>query len=407
MNRPELVAPAATIVCAEAAMRSGADAVYAGVGPHNLRANAPNLSMGDLRDLLELRTALRRKAYVVLNSMPDDRDLEHIRGLLVELVERKTLPDALIVSDPGVLAECRKSVPQCRLHLSTQTGTFNTAAMRFWADQGIRRVVLPRECTLEQIAGLSRAGCCETEVFIHGAMCVAVSGRCLLGAYQHGRHANRGDCPQPCRSRYRIQLADRAGGWLDAEEDGEGAYLLNSKDLNSIEILPSIIAAGVSALKIEGRNKTEHYVATVCGIYRQAIDACMAAGTAYRVSDEWRAELDRLEHRPYTTGFYAGEMVLQDVRSARNDAAQRIVGIVKAFIGGGLPVIDVKNRFCAGEALTVSPVSHKLPAYPLTFTSLTDLGGVALDCGRPGRLVVGWGAAALREGDLIRRENGR
>jgi putative protease len=404
---PELLAPAGTFATAEAAFDHGADAVYVGAGQCNLRAHAANLSIPDLSALLDLSHRRAKKVYVTLNMMPDDAAMADIKQTIEALSRLAIPPDALIVSDPGVLACCRDLLPHSPLHLSTQTGIFCAAAMRFWKEQGVSRIILPRELTIDQVAALAGADLVETELFIHGAMCVSVSGRCLLGAYIDGRHPNKGDCTQPCRLRYRIGPIDSGGEpveqWFDAEESGSGVFLLNSKDLCGLPILQAIIKTGVTSLKIEGRNKSLHYVATVVRVYRVALDAWTADPAAFSVLDEWKKELDAVEHRPYTTGFYGGEHQLQAVFASKSGAVVQMAGIVKGIMPDGAPVIDVKSVFRPNDRLQVLPLNRKIGPFEISFVSLTDIAGTSLGYAPLNRLVLGRGVAGLRQGDIIRK----
>jgi putative protease len=405
---PELLAPAGSVAIAEAAFDHGADAVYAGFGQENLRAHAPALEPGDLRALLDRAHSRGKKVYVTLNCIPDDPMLTRIETTIANMAAMPLLPHAVIVSDPGVLTLCRNALPAVAIHLSTQTGVFNAAALRFWRDQGVARIILPRELTLEQAGVFSAEQGVEIELFVHGAMCVSISGRCLLGAYLDGRHPNKGDCTQPCRLRYRIDPIDPLGTpadrWFEAEESAGGVFLMNSKDLCGLSILPDIVKTGVHALKIEGRNKGIHYVATVVRVYRAALDACVADPSGFTVRKEWQRELDTVEHRPYTTGFYGGELQLQSVFASKSEATARMAGIIKGILSDGAPVIDVRGVFRPGERLQVLPVNRKIIPYETVFSSLTDLGGISLDQAPLHRLVVGRGGApGFRPGDLLRK----
>ncbi len=407
MKPPELLAPAGTFEAAEAAFLHGANAVYIGIGKLNLRAHSPNFAIEDMPELLDMAHKSNGKVYAALNLMPDQTAIPVVRELLVKLCEKKCIPDAFIISDPGVLVLCKEILPSAELHLSTQTGTFNLVSLDFWKKQGVARAVLPREFTLSQIREASLANIMETEIFIHGAMCVSISGRCLLGAYLGERHPNRGDCPQPCRYRYRLSPVqsenENPGIWFDAEESDDGVYLMNSKDLCTIDILPQIISSGVNSLKIEGRNKSVHYVASVVRVYRAAIDSFLNDGADYRVHSQWRKELDALDHRTYTTGFYNGELLIQDVFSSKASTKSRVIGTIKAILPGGLPVVDVKNSFCMGEALEIIPVQQSLEPYPIQFTKITDLSGNQIERAPSSRLVIGITEKSLRIGDMIRR----
>jgi U32 family peptidase len=407
---PELLAPAGSVAIAEAAFDHGADAVYVGLGQENLRAHAPFLTANDLRVLLDIAQSRGKRVYVALNSMPDEDMLARIRATIAAIAGMEKKPHAIIVSDPGVLSACRKELPGIPLHLSTQTGVFNSATLRFWKEQGITRIVLPRELTLEQIRVLAADPNVETELFIHGAMCVSVSGRCLLGAYLDERHPNKGDCTQPCRLRYRIDPVDPAGHaagiWLEAEEASEGVFLLNSKDLCVLPILPDILKTSVRALKIEGRNKSLHYVATVVRVYRQAIDACRADPDDFAARPEWERELDAIEHRPYTTGFYHGEKRLQAVFIPKSKPNVTMAGIVKGAMPDGSPVIDVRSVFRPGDRLQVLPINKNAKPFIDGVTQILDLCGSPLAFAPLHRVVTVRGIKGLQPGDLLRIVHG-
>lgn len=403
VRQPELLAPAGTFGIAISALEHGADAVYVGAGRHTLRAQSPGLDSDQLGELLEAARGRSARVYMVLNTMPPDEELGEIRSLLSRFARAGAVPDAVIVSDPGVMAMARELLPGAALHLSTQTGTFNTETLRFWHRQGISRVVLPRELTLEQITRLAQADICELEVFAHGAMCVSISGRCLLGLYLAGRHANRGDCPQPCRLAYEIRpVGEGSERWMKAHEDERGTYLLNARDLNTLPILPRIVQAGVAALKIEGRTKGEHAVATVVHVYREALDACLADPDGYEVRAEWQRELRRLEHRAYTTGFYDGDLTLQAVHSPKSGGAYRQVGIVRLVRTDGTVVVEVKNTFGPGDTLHVLPSRPGRAIFETVLDDIRDLEGTPLRKATANRIVAGRPRDKLHPGDMLR-----
>ena len=253
----------------------------------------------------------------------------------------------------------------------------------------------------------------ETEIFVHGAMCVSVSGRCLLGAYLTKRHPNFGDCSQPCRLKYHIapyrEEKEDNKDWLTVMEEagswsgGGGSFILNSKDLNTLSILPQILATGVSALKIEGRNKSTHYVASVVKVYREALDTCVKDPERYFVRPEWADELERLDHRPYTTGFYAGEYDLQEAGRSQALSERRIVASVKALLMNGKAVVDVKNPFTASDSFNVLPVKYGLAPFLLRVTSLSDMNGNPVERALTNRVVVISADKDLHVGDMLRK----
>ena len=407
MNKPELLAPAGNFECLDAVIHHGADAVYAGVSHFNLRARSPNFTPKEIVDVIHYVQGKNKKIYIVLNTMPTDNQLPEIEKYIHQLSQEKKLPDAFIVSDPGIIHLCKRYFKSPTLHLSTQTGTFNRYAMEFWISQGISRIVLPRELNLNQIRAMNRLNQCETELFIHGAMCVSISGRCLLGAYLSERHPNQGDCPQPCRYTYDISVSEThtntSKEWFTAEEDSRGVYLFNSKDLNTLSILPEILESGVSSLKIEGRNKSVHYVSSVVKIYRAAIDRYYENQLDYTPEAIWFDELNILDHRPYTTGFYKDDYCIQEYAHSKVQSKVRLVGMVKALLKGGTAVIDVKNPFSVGEHLHIFPVSKKVDQYDIEFSELNDLNGNSLDRALTNHLVLVDPIYKLSVGDIIRR----
>jgi putative protease len=268
--------------------------------------------------------------------------------------------------------------------------------------------------TLEEVTAFNKNVTVETELFVHGAMCVSISGRCLLGAYFGGRHghANQGDCPQPCRLKYRIvppegdKNHDAEGMTIEEFPDTSGhggeAYLLNSKDLNTLPILPRILETGVSALKIEGRNKSPHYVASVVKVYREALDLCLEKPLEYSIRPQWAEELDRLDHRTYTTGFYGSDYSLQEVHFSQTLSGYRITGSVKGVLDKGEAVIDVKNPFTVEDTFNVLPVKKGEASYELRLTALTDINGNPIDRAITHRVVLAECGSRLRVGDMLR-----
>ncbi|MBD3347551.1 MAG: U32 family peptidase [Chitinivibrionales bacterium] len=406
-KKPELLAPAGSYQIAEAAFSHGADAVYIGLGKHNLRAHSPNCSPEELGEVIRLARENHKKVFTALNVMPDDKKIEEIDAELVDLKSRGIFPHAFIVSDPGVMLLCKKHCPEIPLHLSTQTGMFNSRAMQFWASQGIERVILPRELSIGQIADISSHALTETEVFIHGAMCMSISGRCLLGAYMANRHPNFGDCPQPCRLKYRIaplyDNKEASEEWITIEQEPDEAYILNSKDLNTLSILDEIIATGVSSLKIEGRNKSIHYVSAVVKAYREAIDLCLKNPSLYEPQPHWIEELDNLDHRPYTTGFYNGEIALQEIFSSKAAQSIRVVGIVRELFQDNRAVIEVKNPFTMGEQLSILPSKPGKIPFETEIRTISDLHKRDLERAVTNKLAVITTDRKLHVGDMMRR----
>ncbi len=298
----ELLAPAGNLEKLKTAVRFGADAVYCGAGNYSLRTFDTSFSLEDLKEGVRFAHEHGCKVYLAMNIFAFDNDLDKMITYFQEA--EKSGIDAVIVSDPGVVYRLNMLGTNTKIHLSTQANTMNSDSVRFWKNQGVKRIVLARELSLAQIAAIKKqVPDMELEIFVHGAMCIAYSGRCLLSKYMTGRSANRGDCAQPCRWEYQLKESLRTEEQTICEDE-KGTYILNSRDLCLIEHLPTIASSGISSLKIEGRMKSAYYVAAVTRIYRQALDSFLADAQNYVFRPEWLSELTKVSHRPYTTGFY-------------------------------------------------------------------------------------------------------
>ena len=306
MRRPELLIPAGNLEKLRTALLYGADAVYVGIAGLSLRSPSAEMSLADLATGVEEAHARRVKVYAAINTFARNADLEQARQLIPALADAGV--NALIVSDPGMIRLVRTLTPDLPLHLSTQANTTNIEAVRFWQDQGVRRIVLARELNLKEIGVIAAAVPeMDLEIFVHGAMCMAYSGRCYLSAFRNRRSANHGDCSQPCRWEYLLQESTRPDDPLILQEDERYSYLLSSKDLCLIEYLPEVLASGVTSLKIEGRMKSAYYVAVVTRTYRQALDALTRQKEKCKCRPEWLDELTKISNRGYTTGFAFAE----------------------------------------------------------------------------------------------------
>jgi putative protease len=306
MKKPELLIPAGNREKMQTAILYGADAVYTGATGLSLRAGAAEMSIDDLAAAVIDAHAKGVKVYAAVNTFARNADLQKAREVIPELAA--TSVDALIVSDPGMIRLIRNLEPHLPIHLSTQANTTNAEAVLFWRDQGVKRIVLARELNLKEVGEIASAVPeMELEIFVHGAMCMAYSGRCYLSAYRNQRSANEGDCTQACRWEYLLQESTRPNDPLILEEDERYSYILSSKDLCLIEHLAEILAAGVVSLKIEGRMKSTHYVAVVARTYRWAIDYLMQHSGSYQCNPQWIDELKKISNRGYTTGFAFSE----------------------------------------------------------------------------------------------------
>ena len=351
-KRPELLAPAGDLEKMRFAIAYGADAVYLAGQRFGMRAAAANFDDNALREGIAYAHAHGVKCYITVNIMPSGRDLPALPPYLELLQDAGA--DALIVADVGVIRMARRYAPQVPLHISTQTSILNAEAANFWADLGAERVVLARELSLEEIAAI-RAGTpkeLEIEAFVHGAMCISYSGRCLISQYMTGRDANHGACAQPCRWNYALMEEKRPGEFYPVEEDARGTYLYNSKDLCMIEHIPELVQAGIDSFKIEGRNKTAYYAACVTGAYRAAIDAYQADPTHYVLPQFCRDEVDKVSHREYYTGFYLGsEQNGQHYGDSQYIREYEVVGMPVQCDADGHAVFALKNRIFDGEEL--------------------------------------------------------
>jgi putative protease len=354
-GRVELLAPAGNFEKLRTAVHYGADAVYLGGHRFSLRRFSGNFSMDELARAVTYAHDAGVRVYVACNVYARAADLTLLEQYLTELTALS--PDALIVADPGVVRLARRVAPSLPLHLSTQANTTNAAAAQFWADQGIRRINAARELTLEEIRRLTAIEGLEIEAFVHGAMCIAYSGRCLLSHYLAGREANRGACCHPCRWQYAVVERTRPGRYLPVVEDQRGSYVFNSRDLCMIDHLPALIGTGVAALKIEGRMKGIHYLATTVKVYREAMDACRRNPAAFRVTERWHKALAGINHRGYATGFYMGrpEDAHPDTLGRTSTPGRHLMGQIVADLGGGWYRVSVRNKTSVGASVTVIP----------------------------------------------------
>lgn len=355
---PSLLAPAGGMRTLETALRFGADAVYLGAQAYGLRAQAQNFDEAQLARAVELAHARGAQVHLTLNIFAFDGDLPGMVRTAKAAQEMGV--DAVIVSDLGAIARILREVPGLAVHVSTQASTTNSETARVYRAMGASRVVLARELTLEQIEAMARelAGEVELESFIHGAACMAYSGRCMLSSYLNGRSANRGACSQPCRWTYALVERTRPGEYLSIEEGDRGTAILSSHDICMMEHLPRLMESGVCCFKVEGRMKNELYIGTVIGSYRRAMDAYARDPKGYlaneTLSRALRAELDKVSHRAYDTGFYFGMPKVCGEAVGTQQAAE-YMGYVRA-VSGGVALVEMKNRFFVGDALeTVTP----------------------------------------------------
>ncbi len=356
MHKPELLIPASSLEVLKTAVLFGADAVYIGGEAFGLRAKAKNFSSEEMKQGIEFAHEHGVRVHVTANILAHNDDLEGAAEYFRELKELK--PDALIIADPGMFTLAREICPEIDIHISTQANNTNYMTYLFWHQMGAKRVVSARELSLKEIKEIRSRIPDEMEIesFIHGAMCISYSGRCLLSSYFTGRDANQGACTHPCRWKYAVVEEKRPGEYLPVYENERGTYIFNSKDLCMIEHIPEMIDAGIDSFKIEGRMKTALYVATVARTYRKAIDDYLESEEKYRANMEWyKAEIAKCTYRQFTTGFYFGKpdenTQIYDSNTYINEYIY--LGIVEEVTVEGLARIEQKNKFCVGDRIEI------------------------------------------------------
>jgi putative protease len=382
MYRPELVLPAGDLEKLKTALMFGADAVYLGGKDFSLRAFAGNLSLSEMADGLEYAHTLGKKVYVTVNILAHNQDINSMPPYLEQLQQLGV--DGLIISDPGVMRLAMKYAPGLPVTISTQANVSNYESAAFYYDLGARRVVLARELTLDEIADIKRRVDIELEIFVHGAMCVSYSGRCLLSHYMTGRSANQGACAHPCRYKYSVVEEKRPGQYYALEEDNRGSYIFNSRDLCLLEYLPQLMAVGLNAFKVEGRMKSPLYVAAVSRVYRQAIDLYVNKdhiGDEQEIK-EWMNELWAVATRPFTNGFIEGESsMIQDINKQEVTGRDDFCGMVKRYhYDEGMVEIEQRNNFGPGDPLQFMLADGRNIDLPLL--ELFDEQGNSLDRAR-------------------------
>ncbi|MBR1583962.1 MAG: U32 family peptidase [Clostridia bacterium] len=400
---PELLAPAGGMAQLKAAIRFGADAVYGALPAFGLRAFAGNFTWEELAQALLYVHQRGRKFYLTLNALPYEEEFPALIDTARRAADMGV--DAALVSDLGAFLALRREAPALPLHISTQANTLNSEAASFYARQGARRIVLARELSLQRICDLRQKlpADLELEAFVHGAMCMSYSGRCMLSDHLTGRGGNRGACAQPCRWEYALVEKKRPGEYWPIEEDGRGTYLLSAYDLNMLSHLPALIDAGIASLKIEGRMKTEYYVATVVGAYRRALDAYAAGEEAYRaLLPELEGELRKASHRPFNTGFYFGPPAPM-AGAAGFTQEMEYVAQVEAY-ENGLATLQLKNRFYVGDTLELLCPAGVFP-FRVEGITLADTGAAVDTVSIAGQRVIIPLPHPAEAGDFLRGPN--
>ena len=406
MKKVELLAPAGNFSKLKTALYYGADAVYVGGKNFSLRAYSDNFSDSELKEAVEYTHALNKKLYVTVNIYAKNGDFDMLESYLPFLESIGV--DGVIVSDPGIIYIAKKVAPKLELHLSTQANTQNKMSSKFWEEQGIKRIVLARELSLKEIKEISSSlENTEIEAFIHGAMCISYSGRCLLSGYLTGRDGNRGECVQACRWNYAIKEVGKEGSnYYPIEEDERGTYILNSKDLNLLDYIGEMISAGVNSFKIEGRMKGEYYLATVINAYRRAIDEYYGVGDAYKQNPLYQQELKKTFHRAFTTAYAFGKN--DDTVNFENSQSTGNSLFVASVLGYDedkkAALIEMRNRFKVGEVLEIlSPSDNFNKKFEVK--KLTDeKGALVEDAKVVQQKLYLYTDIRLEKGDILRRD---
>lgn len=372
MGKPELLSPAGDRERLDMALAYGADAVYLAGNAYGMRAFAGNFGREGLAEAVKAAHAQGVRVHVTCNTLARNGEIAALPEYL-EFLDGIGA-DAVIAAGVDVLSLCQRHAPHVQVHMSTQTGITNYEMARVWRELGASRVILARELSLEEVAEICAKAPrgLEVECFVHGAMCVSYSGRCLLSNYMTGRDAARGACAQPCRYRYSLVEEKRPGEYFPILEEGGETFILNSRDMCMIDHIPELIQAGVHSLKIEGRAKSAYYAAMTTAAYRHAVDA---AAEGRPLDPVWRAEVDKVSHRHYSTGFWFGQpgQYTQDARYIRD---WQVLAVVRACDGAGNALLSLRNKFAAGDALEV--VGPDLPAFPMTAPMMEGLDGQPL-----------------------------
>lgn len=399
-TKPELLAPAGNVEKLRIAVHYGADAVYLGGEGFSLRNLAGNFTLDELAEAVTYSHAHGVKAYLTVNSYPANHELQALHHYLHSISQ---IPfDAYIIADPGVIEMVREISPDRPIHLSTQANTVNWRSVSFWGNLGIKRVNMAREMSLEEMGETRDRSSLELEAFVHGAMCISYSGRCLLSSVMSGRNANRGECTHPCRWNYALVEENRPSEYYPVIEENGGTFIFNSKDLCLLPHLPELIGAGIDSLKIEGRMKGIYYLASVVRVYRSAIDRYCHDPGSYEMDPSWMEELCKISHRGYTTGFLLGSpRDIDHQYDASYIRTHEFVGVVEEIGANGNAVIGVRNRLEVGD--TVEIISRRSSVSAFTISEMTTPNGAPLTAANPNQKIVLNPPFPLAPFDILRK----
>lgn len=404
MKKPELLVPASSLEVLKTAVRYGADAVYIGGEVFGLRAKAKNFSLEEMKEGVELAHRYNVKVYVTANILAHNSDIEPVKAYFNDL--KKVKPDALIIADPAIFTIAKEMLPDMELHISTQANNTNYGTYNFWHSLGAKRVVSARELSISEIKDIRNhiPDDLEIETFVHGAMCISYSGRCLLSSFMAGRDANKGACTHPCRWKYAVVEESRPGQYMPVEENERGTYIFNSKDLCMIDHIPELVDAGIDSFKIEGRMKTALYVATVARTYRMAIDDYFENPKKYEENiPKYKTLISQCTYRQYTTGFFFGKpdetTQIYDCNVYERDYVY--LGISGEPLEDGSFVIEQKNKFCVGDKIEIMKADGR--DIEANVISITDQDGVAMEsCPHPKQIITIKLDQVPEAGDILR-----
>ena len=404
MKKPELLVPASSLEVLKTAVRYGADAVYIGGEVFGLRAKAKNFSLEEMKEGVEFAHRYNVKVYVTANILAHNSDIEPVKAYFNDL--KKVKPDALIIADPAIFTIAKEMLPDMELHISTQANNTNYGTYNFWHSLGAKRVVSARELSISEIKDIRNhiPDDLEIETFVHGAMCISYSGRCLLSSFMAGRDANKGACTHPCRWKYAVVEESRPGQYMPVEENERGTYIFNSKDLCMIDHIPELVDAGIDSFKIEGRMKTALYVATVARTYRMAIDDYFENPKKYEENiPKYKTLISQCTYRQYTTGFFFGKpdetTQIYDCNFYERDYVY--LGISGEPLEDGSFVIEQKNKFCVGDKIEIMKADGR--DIEANVISITDQDGVAMEsCPHPKQIITIKLDQVPETGDILR-----